>query len=43
MVRGAANGTSHGAAVDLRLLVARAQVGDRAALEELYLFHFDRI
>jgi len=34
---------SEGAAVDLRLLVARAQEGDRAALEELYLLHFDRI
>jgi RNA polymerase sigma-70 factor (ECF subfamily) len=29
--------------VDLRGLVARAQQGDRAALEELYLIHFDRI
>jgi RNA polymerase sigma-70 factor (ECF subfamily) len=27
----------------LRRLVARAQQGDRAALEELYLLHFDRI
>src|ERR671923_916415 len=27
----------------LRDLVARAQVGDRDALEELYLIHFDRI
>jgi len=43
MVHGAATRTGHGAAVDLRLLVARAQEGDRAALEELYLLHFDRI
>lgn len=28
---------------DLRRLVARAQEGDRTALEELYLLHFDRI
>ncbi len=28
---------------DLRRLVERAQAGDRAALEELYLLHFDRI
>jgi RNA polymerase sigma-70 factor (ECF subfamily) len=28
---------------ELRALVARAQQGDRAALEELYLLHFDRI
>src|SRR5918911_5128215 len=27
----------------LRHLVERAQVGDRGALEELYLLHFDRI
>ena len=31
------------AAVDLRRLVDRAQQGDREALEELYLMHFDRI
>jgi RNA polymerase sigma-70 factor, ECF subfamily len=30
-------------AADLRDLVARAQNGDREALEELYLLHFDRI
>ena len=30
-------------AARVRLLVARAQGGDRAALEELYLLHFDRI
>jgi RNA polymerase sigma-70 factor (ECF subfamily) len=29
--------------VDVRSLVARAQQGDRDALEELYLLHFDRI
>src|ERR687886_285997 len=28
---------------DVRALVQRAQQGDRAALEELYLIHFDRI
>ena len=28
---------------DVRALVARAQQGDRAALEDLYLIHFDRI
>ena len=27
----------------VRGLVERAQLGDRAALEELYLIHFDRI
>jgi RNA polymerase sigma-70 factor, ECF subfamily len=43
MVHRAATGTGYGAAVDLRFLVARAQEGDRAALEELYLLHFDRI
>jgi len=31
------------AAVDLRRLVGLAQQGDREALEELYLLHFDRI
>ena len=29
--------------VEIRRLVERAQAGDRAALEELYLIHFDRI
>jgi RNA polymerase sigma-70 factor (ECF subfamily) len=29
--------------VDVRQLVSRAQQGDRDALEELYLIHFDRI
>jgi RNA polymerase sigma-70 factor (ECF subfamily) len=43
MVQRAATGTDYGAQVDLRFLVARAQEGDRAALEELYLLHFDRI
>jgi RNA polymerase sigma-70 factor (ECF subfamily) len=33
----------NGATSDVRALVARAQQGDRAALEELYLLHFDRI
>jgi RNA polymerase sigma-70 factor (ECF subfamily) len=28
---------------EMRALVARAQQGDREALEELYLLHFDRI
>jgi RNA polymerase sigma-70 factor (ECF subfamily) len=32
-----------GHATDLRRLVERAQKGDRAALEELYLRHFDRV
>lgn len=31
------------AGTDLRELVERAQAGDRVALEELYLLHFDRI
>lgn len=31
------------ATTDARVLVARAQGGDRGALEELYLMHFDRI
>lgn len=31
------------AAPDMRRLVERAQAGDREALEELYLLHFDRI
>ena len=43
MVQGAASRTGHGADVDLRLLVLRAQEGDRGSLEELYLLHFDRI
>jgi RNA polymerase sigma-70 factor, ECF subfamily len=32
-----------GSAKDVRALVERAQTGDREALEELYLIHFDRI
>ena len=32
-----------GAGANVRALVERAQRGDRAALEELYLLHFDRI
>jgi len=32
-----------GAAPDIRVLVDRAQRGERQALEELYLLHFDRI
>src|SRR5688500_8353052 len=31
------------AAADVRKLVERGQAGDRDALEELYLLHFDRI
>src|SRR6478752_505079 len=34
---------STGSTADIRALVERAQKGDRAALEELYLIHFDRI
>jgi RNA polymerase sigma-70 factor (ECF subfamily) len=39
-------GSGAGAAasgVDVRVLVARAQEGERDALEELYLLHFDRV
>src|SRR5262245_27098184 len=43
MLQGAATRPGYGAAVDIRLLVARAQKGDRSALEELYLLHFDQI
>jgi len=43
MVQGAASRTGYGADVELRLLVTHAQEGDRGALEELYLLHFDRI
>jgi RNA polymerase sigma-70 factor (ECF subfamily) len=35
--------TSKESTADIRSLVARAQDGDRDALEELYLIHFDRI
>src|SRR5438093_5886172 len=38
----AATATS-GTREDVRALVSRAQGGDRGALEELYLLHFDRI
>lgn len=41
--RGRASATETDPAVDVRELVARAQAGDREALEELYLLHFDRI
>ena len=34
---------ARGATPDVRRLVLRAQAGDRAALEELYRLHFDRI
>ena len=35
--------TSKESTADIRGLVARAQEGDREAVEELYLLHFDRI
>jgi RNA polymerase sigma-70 factor (ECF subfamily) len=35
--------SSHETAANVRALVERAQRGDRSALEELYLLHFDRI
>jgi RNA polymerase sigma-70 factor, ECF subfamily len=35
--------SSQESATDVRALVSRAQNGDREALEELYLLHFDRI
>ncbi len=41
--RDAVNGAAAEAAPYVRRLVARAQAGDRAALEELYRTHFDRI
>ena len=40
MAASAPNATAH---VDVRELVSRAQAGERDALEELYLLHFDRI
>jgi RNA polymerase sigma-70 factor, ECF subfamily len=46
MAREATGGTPDSAPVstaDVRRLVERAQQGDREALEELYLLHFDRI
>ena len=41
--RSAAAPRSAEAKVDMRALVERGQKGDREALEELYLLHFDRI
>jgi RNA polymerase sigma-70 factor, ECF subfamily len=38
-----ASGVGRDSAPDVRGLVRRAQTGDRAAFEELYLIHFDRI
>src|SRR5204862_7232812 len=38
-----ASTTSQPTPQEMRALVARAQEGDREALEELYLLHFDRI
>src|SRR6184192_1998566 len=43
MGQGIATITGYQGAVDARLLVERAQHGNRDALEELYLLHFDRI
>jgi RNA polymerase sigma-70 factor, ECF subfamily len=43
MSQEAAVSSSGGTAEDVRVLVERAQHGDRDALEELYLLHFDRI
>jgi RNA polymerase sigma-70 factor, ECF subfamily len=40
---GRTQATETAPADDVKELVARAQAGDRAALEELYLLHFDRI
>ena len=42
-IQGSAMTTGYQRAVDPRLIVERAQHGDRDALEELYLLHFDRI
>jgi RNA polymerase sigma-70 factor (ECF subfamily) len=39
----AASAPNATAQADVRALVGRAQAGERAALEELYLIHFDRI
>src|SRR6476620_5279681 len=39
----AANAPNATAQADVRALVARAQAGEREALEALYLLHFDRI
>ena len=41
--RDADTGAAEANALDVRRLVARAQAGDRGALEELYRTHFDRI
>src|SRR6184192_1712037 len=43
MGQGIATITGYQGAVDLKLLVEQAQQGNRDALEELYLLHFDRI
>jgi RNA polymerase sigma-70 factor (ECF subfamily) len=44
MASDATTASAHSASVaEIRRLVERAQQGDRAALEELYLLHFDRI
>jgi RNA polymerase sigma-70 factor (ECF subfamily) len=42
-IQGMARTTGYQGATDSRLLVERAQHGDRDALEQLYLLHFDRI
>src|SRR5262245_1581816 len=42
-IQGSAMTTGYRKAVDVHLLVERAQNGDRDALEDLYLLHFDRI
>jgi RNA polymerase sigma-70 factor, ECF subfamily len=43
VVTGQAGGAAASDNGQIRDLVERAQLGDRAALEELYLIHFDRI
>jgi RNA polymerase sigma-70 factor, ECF subfamily len=43
MADGAATARPSAPSEEVRRLVARAQEGDRDALEELYLLHFDRI
>jgi len=42
-IQGMARTTGYRGAIDERQLVERAQHGDRDALEQLYLLHFDRI
>ena len=42
-IQGMARTTGYHGAIDERQLVERAQRGDRDALEQLYLVHFDRI